>query len=168
METLTPWYVMMLQERPIPKKRPDWVKAEPTRSALLEMPAGSRFRCLYNPVVVRGTPDGEGENLAAWVVLRTVRCSSDGWLTYSQAVLSVTLDPSGKKLAQSTEQAELYLNDPIDGQKVDMTLILRAEEPHVPKPFYPKDPSYGKKPPPPAPPGNVKKKLPPGDEAPQP
>jgi hypothetical protein len=79
----------------------------------------------------------------------------------------VTLDPSGKKLAQSAEQAELYLSDQIDGQKVDITIILRAEEPRVPKPFYPKDSSYGKKPPPPAPPDNVKKR-PPGDEAPRP
>ena len=62
-----------------------------------------------------------------WTVLRTIRCSSDGWHTYSQAVFSHFVAQEGNLGDRSGKDAELYLHDVIGGKGVDMTILLRPD-----------------------------------------
>src|SRR4051794_18060838 len=48
-----PWRVLMLQEVPRPKKNPHWKTIPVEASGDIELPAGSRYRCIYNPVEFR-------------------------------------------------------------------------------------------------------------------
>jgi hypothetical protein len=122
-----PWRVLMLQQDPRPKKNPRWQTIPITESGLLEMPAGTSFLCLYNPVLFRATTDEHMMAVAKWDMLRTVRCTTDGWHTYSEAVHSVAVSPDGQTVTKSVDQTELYLHDTLHGKPLEMTVILRSD-----------------------------------------
>jgi hypothetical protein len=116
--------VLPLQESPRPKKNPHWKIIPIAESGALEMPAGSHFQCIYNPVVFHPYGDERG-GMDRWELLRTVRCSNDGWVTYSQATHLVTIDPRGT-VTPASEQTELALHETIDGHPVQTTVILKT------------------------------------------
>jgi hypothetical protein len=122
-----PWRVLMLQDSPRPKKNPRFTSIAVDSGGELEMPAGSRWRCLYNPVSYRPTADEMMHGVQVWELLRTTRCSSDGWRTYSQGLYSIKYGAEGQVLARTGEQSELYLWDTVGGVPLQMTIILRPE-----------------------------------------
>jgi hypothetical protein len=122
-----PWRVITLQEWPRPKKTPHWRVVKREEAPELEMPERSRFRCIVNPVVYRVVEDEVPLKPQGWTLLRTVRCSSDGWRTYSQAAYSEFVGQDGTPGDRSGRQAELYLHDVIDGKGVEITMILRPD-----------------------------------------
>jgi hypothetical protein len=121
------WRVLMLQEQPRPKKNPHWQTIPVGASGNIEMPAGSHFRCIYNPVTFRTWDDEHLTGPTKWDLLRTVRCSSDGWATYSQAIHVVSMNPSGSQVTPRSDQTELGLHDVIDGHDVQITIALRGD-----------------------------------------
>ncbi len=122
-----PWRIMVLQEAPRPKKNPRWKVISVDERGELEMPAGSRYRCLYNPVSYRPTPDDRMEHVEQWRLVREVRCSSDGFRTYTPRPYAVSYGPDGKVLAKTGEQAELYLVDTASSGTLRATILLRSE-----------------------------------------
>ncbi|HEX4339616.1 MAG TPA: hypothetical protein VH062_27100 [Polyangiaceae bacterium] len=120
------WRVLAFQERPRQKKNPHWKPIAVGESGLLEMPEGSHFRCLYEPVAFRPWPN-EHLGIDQWEVMRAVRCSNDGWATYSQAVHVVSVNGDGSKVVPSIAQTELTLVETIDGKVVQEALVLRAD-----------------------------------------
>lgn len=122
---LAGWRVLMLQVEPRPKKNPQWTDVSAGASGELEMPAGSAFRCIYNPAKFRGAGDESMKGLEAWDVIREVRCSNDGWRTYSSAGLKVVYDGEGKVLTRSGDQAELALFETISGRPTKISVLLK-------------------------------------------
>lgn len=122
-----PWRVLMLQESPRPKKNPHWKTIPIEASGALDMPPGSHFRCIYNPVEFRTPMNEQFSGVEHWDLVRTVRCSTDGWATYAQAIHQVIISPDGKSISRSIEQTELGLHEVINGVPIDYTVALRAD-----------------------------------------
>jgi len=120
------WRVLIIQERPRQKKNPHWKVVPIGESGSLEMPAGSRYQCIYNPVAFRSWPNEHVSGVDRWELLRSVRCSSDGWATYSQATHVVTISGDGSSVVPAIDQTELSLHEIIDGQPVDSAVVLRS------------------------------------------
>jgi hypothetical protein len=121
-----PWRVMVLQEKPIPIKNPRWKTIPISESGELQMAERSSFRCVYTAVEFRPWADEYMKSVAKWDLLRAVRCSSDGFRTYSQAWHQKTLGGDGVEVPGGPEQAELSLYDLIGGKPVTTTIILRS------------------------------------------
>jgi hypothetical protein len=122
------WRVLMLQEDPRPKKNPHWRTIKIAESGALEMPAaGSHFKCVFTPVSFRSWPNEHLSGVEKWDLLRSVRCSADGWATYSQAIHLVTISGDGASVAPNVAQTELGLHEVIDGKVVETTVALRAD-----------------------------------------
>jgi len=124
---LRTWRVLMLQEKPRPKKNPRWQAIAAKDSGTLQMPPGSSYRCVFNPIQFRPWSDEWMKSVERWDVLRNVRCSADGFRTYSQAIHRVTFAPDGKELGKSSDQAELYLHERLHGEPTDITIVLRSD-----------------------------------------
>ena len=122
------WRVLALQESPRPKKNPHWKTIAIQDSGILEMPVGSHFQCLYNPVKFRSWPNEHVSSVAKWELMRSVRCSNDGWATYSQAIHVVTISGDGATVIPAIDQTELSLNETIDGKPVQSSIVLRADD----------------------------------------
>jgi hypothetical protein len=121
------WRVLMLQEEPRPKKNPHWRTIKIAESGTIEMPAGSHFKCIFNPVSFRSWPNDHLSGVDKWDLLRSVRCSSDGWATYSQAIHVVSISGDGASVVPNVVQTELNLYEVIDGTAVQLTIALRAD-----------------------------------------
>lgn len=122
-----PWRVMTLQEKPRPKKNPHFRTVKAEEGTELEMPQGSRFRCLVNPVDFKVVTEEIPLKPEGWSLLRSLRCSNDGWQSWSQAVITQYFGQDGTKGEQSARQAELYLRDVIAGKPTDITMVLRPD-----------------------------------------
>lgn len=122
-----PWRVMVLQEDPRPKKNPQWKKVPVGESGLLEMPERSSFRCLYNPATYRPVADEFLRGVEVWEVLRGVRCSNDGFRTYTEALHAKFVGGDGSYTPRKGAQAELSFSDLIMGKRVRVTVILRPD-----------------------------------------
>lgn len=122
-----PWRVEMRQTDPLPFKTPTWKSIPFDRAGELEMPAGSAFRCLYNPVRIQGTSDESYKQVTSWLVLREVWCSSDGWRTHSATALAVLYDGSGAPVRGLGDQADLVLSEVIAGRATTISILLRAD-----------------------------------------
>jgi len=123
--SLRPWRAMAFQEVPRPKKNPRWRTIAVHEAVELEMPKGSRFRCLVNPAEVHVQEGEMPTKPAGWRVIRAVRCSSDGWRTSSQAAMSVSYGLDGAQGERSERQAELYLLDTVDGKPTRIAMLLQ-------------------------------------------
>lgn len=121
------WRVEMLQTNPRPFKNPTWTKIPIEAAGLIEMPAGSSFRCLYNPVKVRATSDESLKEVATWHAVREVWCSNDDFRTHSAAALLVTYDRAGVAVRATNSEARLELFDVIDGRPTWISILLRAD-----------------------------------------
>jgi hypothetical protein len=121
------WRVLMLQEEPRPKKNPHWKTIPIAQSGALEMPVGSHYKCIYNPVVFRPWPNEHVTEVLRWDLLRSVRCSDDDWATYSQATHVVTISGDGSSIVPAIDQTQLSLHEVIDGHPVDLAIVLRAD-----------------------------------------
>jgi hypothetical protein len=122
-----PWRVMMKQEKPRPKKNPVFRVVKAEEGVEIEMPAGSRFRCVVNPVDYKVMLEEIPLEPEGWTLMRTVRCSSDGWQTWSQAVIAQYIKQDGTKGDQSARQAELFLREVIEGKPTDIVMVLRPD-----------------------------------------
>jgi hypothetical protein len=122
-----PWRVMVIQEQPRQKKNPQWKVVAPNQSGFLDMPDRSSFKCLYNPVVYRPWGDEYMKSVETWDVIRGVRCSNDGFRTYSEALHVKVVSGDGSKVVNAIPQTQLSLHDVIRGKPVEITIILRPQ-----------------------------------------
>ena len=112
---------------PRPKKNPHWKTIPIEASGDIELPAGSHYRCIYNPIEFRAPTNEKASGVEHWDLLRNVRCSNDGWATYVQAIHEIIISPEGTSIARSIEQTELGLHEVINGVSIDYTIALRAD-----------------------------------------
>jgi hypothetical protein len=96
-------------------------------SGYLEMPERSSFKCLYNPAVYRPAADEFLKGVEVWEVLRGVRCSNDGFRTYTEALFVKPVNGDGTYVPRKGAQAELSMIDLIMGKRVRITILLRAD-----------------------------------------
>jgi hypothetical protein len=123
------WRVMVVQNEPRQNKNPRWKKLKVDESFDFDMPPGTRFRCLVTPVRFRPWENEISSHVIKWDLLRSIRCSNDGWNTYTEAVHGVSMGGKGENPTPTARQAELYLHDWLSGKRSEITLILRWEGP---------------------------------------
>jgi hypothetical protein len=124
--TLRPWRVWVDQERPRQKKNPEWRSFGAKDGALLDMAPDGKWACLVNPVTLLGTI-GEKAKIVGWVASRTIRCSSDGWKTSTDARVRAGFDTEGKP-TELDPSAVLYLNDVVGGTERMTVVVLEGEK----------------------------------------
>jgi hypothetical protein len=123
-KALEAWRVWVNQEQPRQKKNPVWIDVPGNETRVLDMAEDGRWRCVVNPVRLRGQADEDG-SVEAWALSRTARCSSDGWKTHVESLVRTTLDATGK-LLQADPIAPIFLNDVVDGQPRRTIVLLEA------------------------------------------
>jgi hypothetical protein len=96
------------------------------------LPAGSAWKCIYNPVRFVAQTDRDDERVTGWAVGRNVRCTTDGWATYVEGAHGVTVTLDGKR-APMSPQMELYLRDRIGEKLAEISVVMRSDDPR-PKP----------------------------------
>jgi hypothetical protein len=123
---LETWRVFVNQERPRQKKNPRWISLPPREGVTLPMAEDGRFRCIVNPLRVQARPNDDLSGVDAWVLMRSVLCSGDGWRTWTDSPHQVVVLPDGKRTA-TIEQTDVLLREPIDGKVRETTIILRSD-----------------------------------------
>lgn len=127
-DLLEPWRAFVNQERPRQKKNPKWQTLPPKQSITLQMPEGSSYRCQVGPLVVRGHGTEAQDAVQMWVLSRSLKCSSDGWQTFSEQVHQVFVKPDGdREVPVDRTIALLRERGQGDGLK-ETTVILRSDK----------------------------------------
>ncbi|HVW26460.1 MAG TPA: hypothetical protein VHC69_13925 [Polyangiaceae bacterium] len=121
------WRILVLQEKPRQKKNPHWKTIPIAESGVLEMPEGSHYKCIYNPVAFRPWSNEHVNAVERWELLRSVRCSNDNWATYSEVIHVVTISGNGDSVVPAIDQTQLSLHEIISGHPVDIAVVLRAD-----------------------------------------
>lgn len=96
------WRAYVHQFSPMQKQTPQWLPLPATENVHLSMPAGSAFACMVTPLKVE--PMAEMD-LEAWVLSRELRCSSDGYRTWTAYPHYVRVSPDGDRTGQTTRAA---------------------------------------------------------------
>jgi hypothetical protein len=131
-DLLFPWYVIVDQRTPRPKKNFQWTELPAERGGELELPSGSAWKCIHNPVRFVAQTDRDDERLTGWTVVRNVRCTTDGWATYVEGAHGVTASLDGKR-APISPQMELHLRDRLGEKPAEVSVVMRSDDPR-PKP----------------------------------
>lgn len=127
------WRVMVVQTVPRQNKNPRWKKLQIDEAVDLEMPPGTRFRCLVNPVRFRPWENEIASHVIKWDLIREIRCSNDGWNTYTELVHGVSMGGKGEAPTPTSRQAELFLYDHVEGKRSQITVLMKWDGP-VPRP----------------------------------
>lgn len=127
---LAPFRVWINQETPRQKKTPEWRSFGAKEGLLLDMAADGKWRCLLNPVHLLGRLD---DKLTAdhWTASRSLRCSSDGWATFVEALVRVGYERDGK-FDEADPRSALYLRDNVGGQ-ARVTAVVLEYKPEPPR-----------------------------------
>lgn len=124
---LETWRVFVNQNKPRQKKNPRWKKLPPKESVMLDMAPDGSYRCLVTPLEVVGRPTEDLDALDAWVLTRNLRCSSNGWKTWTESPHIVIVRPDGERQAV-LEHTDVFLRERIGGEVRETVLILRSDE----------------------------------------
>jgi hypothetical protein len=119
---LGPFRVWINQETPRQKKTPEWRSFGAKEGLLLDLAADGKWRCLLNPVHLLGRLDDK-RTADHWTASRTLRCSSDGWATYVEALVRVGYQRDGK-LDEADPRSALYLEDTVGGHRRVTAVVL--------------------------------------------
>jgi len=122
---LAPFRVWVNQESPMQKKTPEWRSYPAKEGASIELAPDGKWRCLLNPVRIRGKYE-ETRKLDFWAVSRTLRCSSDGWATYVEGLVSAQYDETGKR-EHAEPPAAMYLKDIVGGVPRSTVVVLEVQ-----------------------------------------
>jgi hypothetical protein len=97
------WRVLVNRTQPLQAKTPLWQRLIASQTVELEMPPDSKFRCLVPPLQVDSEINAFGTKLKAWLLTRPVRCSSDGWQSWTESTHRVRkLPDASRELAEDT------------------------------------------------------------------
>ena len=78
------WRVLVTQNRPLQVATPRWQSLPAAENVELAMQAGIRFRCMVTAAEVVPDANDFGTKLKGWVLTRYLRCSADGWHSWSE------------------------------------------------------------------------------------
>ena len=121
------WRALVSQSAPLQKKTPRWQALDAERSVELTMAEGSAFRCIVSPLSV--TPEAEEFAKApdAWVLARTLVCSSDGFRSWTEQAHVTRLLPDGTR--EITMQGGALLRERDAAGAVRESYVLLRSEP---------------------------------------
>lgn len=88
------WRAYVHQFSPMQKKTPQWQPLSASKNVHLAMPPDSDFACFVTPLSIRAEAEMD---LEAWVLSRELRCSADGYRTWTAYPHYVRVDPDGKR-----------------------------------------------------------------------
>ncbi len=94
------WRVRAHRYAPMQTETPRWQPLPAADNVVVQMHADSRFRCLVTPLSVAVETDDFGTQVEAWILERELRCSSDGWRSWTAHPHRVRVDPEGARLTQ--------------------------------------------------------------------
>ena len=105
------WRVFVNQNQPIQLATPRWLPLPAQDNVEPAMPPGSRFRCLVTPLQIATDANDFGTKLKAWVLTRTLRCSVDGWHSWTEYPHTVRVAPDGTRTVVAAAEALLRQRD---------------------------------------------------------
>jgi hypothetical protein len=121
------WRALASQNEPLQKKTPHWQPLPAERTLELAMPEGSAHRCVVGPLQVTVEADDFGAVLEAWVLARTLSCSSDGFAHWTEHRHVVRVAPDGRREVTVEGGALLRERDAADNVRQSF-VMLRADE----------------------------------------
>jgi hypothetical protein len=121
------WRIMVTQKEPLQAKTPLWQELPADRTVELQMAPGSRWRCSSSPLVVQPQADDFNIKLSGWELTRTLRCSSDGWHTWSEYTHAARVLPDGKHEMGPAGSA-LLRERAADKSVIETVLVLRSDK----------------------------------------
>jgi len=101
------WRALVNRHRPHQKKTPHWQPLPATETVELQMPSGSRYRCVVNPVEVTAKSDDFNSKLEAWTLMRTMLCSSDDFASWTEYGHRLRIAPDGSRQVLHDSEALL-------------------------------------------------------------
>lgn len=121
------WRALASQNEPLQKKTPHWQPLPAERTVELAMPEGSAHRCVVGPLQVTAEADDFGRELHAWVLARTLTCSSDDFAHWTEHHHVVHVRPDGTREV-ATEGGVLLRTREATGGVRQSFVMLRADE----------------------------------------
>jgi hypothetical protein len=121
------WRVLVNQNQPLQKKTPLWQPLSAERSVELAMPEQSAYRCLVTPLASTAHADDFGVKLEAWVLTRSLICSSDGFRSWTEHGHVLRVRPDGSR--EETLQANALLRERDAAGRVRETYIVVRSTP---------------------------------------
>ena len=119
------WRVLVNQNQPLQKKTPLWQPLAAERSVELTMPERSAYRCLVTPLASTAHADDFGVKLEAWVLTRSLLCSSDGFRSWTEHGHVLRVRPDGSR--DETLQASALLRErDADGRVRETYVVVRS------------------------------------------
>jgi hypothetical protein len=128
------WRIMVNQTEPMQRKNPWWQPLAAGKTVELEMPPGSKFRCMVSPLVTEVFTDEDQESLEAWDFKRTFACSSDDYHTWTETQLRVRQTAKGKR--KVGPEAGIMLRARADDGKVVETWVMMRSDKEKTLPSY--------------------------------
>jgi len=120
------WRVLVSQNRPLQSKTPHWQAVPATRTVELEMPEASVFSCVVPPLQITSESNTFGTRLDAWNLARSLRCSADGFRTWTEAVHHARRLPDGTR--ESGPNTGVLLRERAgDGSAREISVLLRSD-----------------------------------------
>jgi hypothetical protein len=124
------WRALVTQFRPLQAPTPLWQPLPATDNVELAMQPGVRFRCLVTAVEVAPDADDFNRKLSAWVLTRSLRCSGDGWHSWTESRHSVRLLQDGTRETSAAAGALLREHDdsPAAAGARQTTVVVRDDK----------------------------------------
>ncbi|HMI93667.1 MAG TPA: hypothetical protein VK509_19975 [Polyangiales bacterium] len=105
------WRALVTQNHPLQAPTPRWQALPAADNIELAMQPGVRFRCLVTAVEVVPEADDFNRKLKAWALTRRLRCSGDGWRSWTEYPHHVRLLQDGTRETTSVAEALLREHD---------------------------------------------------------
>lgn len=121
------WRIMVNQTEPMQRKNPWWQPLPASKTVVLEMAPGAKFRCMVAPLQVEAEPDEDQEELLAWQLKRNFLCSSDEYRTWTETQLRVRLAADGSRKV-GPDAGVLLRQRADDGKVVETFVVMRSEK----------------------------------------
>jgi len=121
------WRVFVEQSEPLQTKTPHWQKLPADQAVEVQMPEGSRFRCLAQPVTVAPSTNDFGSSLKGWIMSRDVYCSADDWASWQIYPQRDFLAANGERESKLLTQANLRERKAA-GKVYETVVITRSDE----------------------------------------
>jgi hypothetical protein len=121
------WRVFANRELPIQRETPLWQPLAADERVDLQMPVGSTYRCVVDPVEVTPQVNDWGTELLGWDLVRKLLCSGDGWQTWSEYPHRLQLSIDGTRNVAYASEAALRERT-VSGEVYQTTVLLRSDK----------------------------------------
>jgi hypothetical protein len=119
-------------------KTPKWQPLPAREVVELAMPPGSTFRCMATALEVKTDANTFGTELRAWLLSRSILCSSDGFRSWTQYPHRVRLSTDGARTVDFQSDG-LLRERASDGTVRNTLVVMRSDaEPREASPGPPR------------------------------